>query len=391
MRLLVALADHFVATPDGVAFTGGPHRYTFWQRYLDVFEEVVVLCRCVGVDRPDPSWSPATGDRVSMIGLPDYTGPWEHLFVRGEMKRIIRQAVADADAILLRSGGDAVTTLTAKEARRRGQPFGVEVVSDPWDGLGPGTTKGLMRPIGRRIFTNNLKWQCRHAAAATYVTREHLQRRYPPSAHAFSTYYSDVEMPPQMVVPRPRTFDQPGSRLVFVGTLKQFKKAPDVLVRAVAKCVHRGLPLQLRFLGGGRAQQDLEEMARQLGIREQVIFLGQVAGREKVIEELDNADLFVLPSRQEGLPRAMLEAMARALPCVGSTRGGMPELLAPEDLVPAGDVGALADKLAEVLTDPQRLTAMSARNLKVTDEYPAELLLARRLEFYRRLRKLSGG
>ena len=78
----------------------------------------------------------------------------------------------------------------------------------------------------------------------------------------------------------------------------------------------------------------------------------------------------------------MIEAMARALPCIGSAVGGIPELLPLEDLVPPGDAAALARKIREVVGDPGRMARMSARNLEKAKEYGEETLRTRRLEFY---------
>ena len=118
-------------------------------------------------------------------------------------------------------------------------------------------------------------------------------------------------------------------------------------------------------------------------------FQGLLPTSEAVREQLDRADLFVLPSHQEGLPKAMVEAMARALPCIGSTVGGIPELLPPEDLVPPGDVAALASKIREVATNPDRMARMSARNLEKATEYRDEVLSEQRNEFYRYVRDMT--
>jgi glycosyltransferase involved in cell wall biosynthesis len=83
----------------------------------------------------------------------------------------------------------------------------------------------------------------------------------------------------------------------------------------------------------------------------------------------------------------MLEAMARGLPCIGSTVGGIPELLPAEDLVPPGDAVALAAKIREVAADPERMARMSARNLAKAEEYRDEALRERRLAFYRYVRE----
>jgi glycosyltransferase involved in cell wall biosynthesis len=79
----------------------------------------------------------------------------------------------------------------------------------------------------------------------------------------------------------------------------------------------------------------------------------------------------------------MIEAMARALPCVGSSAGGIPELLPPEAIVPAGDGAALTDKICEVLSDPSRMSRMSARNLEKARAYRNAVLQPRRIAFYR--------
>jgi glycosyltransferase involved in cell wall biosynthesis len=85
----------------------------------------------------------------------------------------------------------------------------------------------------------------------------------------------------------------------------------------------------------------------------------------------------------------MIEAMTRGLPCIGSRVGGIPELLATEDLVAAEDVKGLATKIKEVLTNPERLSRMSERNLQRAQEYRPEVLIKRRNEFYRFLRQAT--
>jgi glycosyltransferase involved in cell wall biosynthesis len=151
--------------------------------------------------------------------------------------------------------------------------------------------------------------------------------------------------------------------------------------------VQEGLDIKLILLGDGLYRAELEALAATLGLGQRVGFQGLLPTSEAVREELDRADIFVLPSHQEGLPKAMIEAMARSLPCIGSTVGGIPELLASEDLVPPGDVTALASKIREVATNPERMARMSARNLEKAKDYTDEALLERRKEFYRYVRE----
>ena len=286
----------------------------------------------------------------------------------------------------------------------------MEVVGDPYDVFAPGAVVHPLRPFFRWWFPRQLRRQCVCACAAAYVTEQALQRRYPPGRRSFATHYSSVELPKDSFLPcegrvysthfsdvelselafappsRPTRQNDCLIRLIFVGTLEQLYKAPDVLLDAVGQCFRQGLDLELVLIGGGKYQQQLETRAEALGLGLRVRFLGQLPAGEAVRNDLDRANLFVLPSRQEGLPRAMLEAMARGLPCIGSTVGGIPELLPPEDMVPPGNAEALAAKIREVVGDPARMAHMSARNLQKAGEYREEVLRGRRIAYYQYLR-----
>jgi glycosyltransferase involved in cell wall biosynthesis len=133
----------------------------------------------------------------------------------------------------------------------------------------------------------------------------------------------------------------------------------------------------------------LEKMARTLGIYERCNFLGEVPAGELVRRVLDQSDIFVLPSRVEGLPRAIIEAMARGLPCIGSTVGGIPELLPTEDLVKPGDVDGLAALIREVMADPARQKRMSIRNLAESRKYADDLLKSKRIAFYQGVKDIT--
>jgi glycosyltransferase involved in cell wall biosynthesis len=142
-------------------------------------------------------------------------------------------------------------------------------------------------------------------------------------------------------------------------------------------------------LGDGRYRPVLEAYANRLGLGDRIRFLGPVPPGAAVREQLDGADLFVLPSRADTVPKAMLEAMARGLPCIGSTIGGFPDLLPAEDLVPPGDTVALATKIREIVTDPRRMAAMSAHNLVQARAYREEVLRERRDTFYQHVRAVT--
>jgi glycosyltransferase involved in cell wall biosynthesis len=230
--------------------------------------------------------------------------------------------------------------------------------------------------------------QCVEACAVAYVTEKHLQKRYPAAPAAFVTHYSSVELPKPAFVAAPRVITEPlhSANLIQVGTQSQLYKGQDVLLSALKIVLNRGFDIRLTLVGDGRYRGELEARAMNQGTSQQVRFLGQLPAGEAVRCELDAASLFIMPSRTEGLPRAMIEAMARALPCIGSNVGGIPELLPSSDMVQPGDVEGLADKIEEVLSSAQRLTEMSDRNLRRAQEFSDEALRKRRIEFYRQVK-----
>jgi glycosyltransferase involved in cell wall biosynthesis len=304
------------------------------------------------------------------------------------VQQAVKNAIGANDAVILRVQGQ-ISSCLRPFLRRTGHPYGVEVVGDPYDAFASGYVTHPLRPFLQWWFPRRMREQCAGACAAAYVTEHTLQRQYPPAPGAFSTHYSSIVLPDQALVsaPRPPQTEQRTFILIIVGTMDNLSKGPDTLIDAVATCVQEGLDLQLVLVGGGKYQKDLETQAAALGLDRRIRFLGWLPAGEAVRNQLDQADLFVLPSRQEGLSRTTIEAMARALPCIATTVGGTHELLPSEDMVPCGDVIALVRKIREVVTNPERMARMSARNLEKAKGYREEALRERWTAFYRYVRE----
>lgn len=125
-------------------------------------------------------------------------------------------------------------------------------------------------------------------------------------------------------------------------------KDHDLLLRAFAR-IPKGP--RLRLVGDGPTRASVENLARELGIREQVDFLGN---RDDVASLLATSDVFVLASRSEMLPISILEAMRAGLPVIASDVGGVGEAVTHNEngfLVPSGSVSALAQALIDLTTD----------------------------------------
>ncbi|WP_437735597.1 glycosyltransferase family 4 protein [Sorangium sp. So ce1335] len=129
-------------------------------------------------------------------------------------------------------------------------------------------------------------------------------------------------------------------------------KGHDVLLRALARLRDRGVAVTVLIVGDGDERDRIHGLARELGIHgKEARFLGF---RKDVPDLLVGADFFVLPSRDEGLPLAVLEAMARRLPVVVTPVGGVPEVVRDEEhglLVPVDDPDALAGAIERLARD----------------------------------------
>ncbi|MEM7130470.1 MAG: glycosyltransferase [Chloroflexota bacterium] len=391
MNVLVSSSQHYVLTQDGELWvSNAAEGYKFWSRYLDVYDEVRLCIRAAYRPSPPVGWIRSCGEGVQPIPLPDFYGPAAFLKEYRRIRQIMRQALGTPMAIQLRIPcpiGNEIWKMLAQQ-----RPYGIEVISDPYDVFSSGAIHHPLRSFFRWYFPTVLRKQCQRACAAAYVTATSLQRRYPPGLNTVETNYSDVELTDSAFLKAPRKAKATlPIRLIMVGNLNQLYKAPDVLVEAMNICINQyALPIELVMVGDGQYREPLKAQVDTYGLTECVRFAGQLAARADVVAELDQADLFILPSRTEGLPRAMIEAMARALPCIGSAAGGIPELLSDDDLVPRGDALALANKIKEVVTDPERMTTMSARNLTNAQNFHEGILRERRLAFYQHVRNETG-
>lgn len=390
MRVVVYLEHRFERTPDGRIWTRSSFPYAFWTRYLDTFERVTVVARAQDRSTRTADTTPVEGPHVEFAPLPHYHGPLQFLAAAPRVANAaLRAAGGPGDAVIMRVSSP-VASLVVPYLRARHRPFGLEVVGDPHDVFAPGGVAHPLRPIFRWWYTRELRGQCMAADAVAYVTASGLEPRYPPRPDTFRTEYSSIELPPNAFIEEPRSARRiPTSpfRLVTVASLAQRYKGIDVLLGAMEICVRGGYDLDLTVVGEGRHRVELEDHAARLALSSRVHFVGELPRGKAVRTRLDAADLFVLPSRAEGLPRAMIEAMARGLPCLGTSVGGIPDLLPPADMVPPGNTGALAKAIISVVSDRERQATMSQRNWNRATQYRDDVLQERRIAFYRHLRE----
>ena len=130
-------------------------------------------------------------------------------------------------------------------------------------------------------------------------------------------------------------------------------KGVDTVIRALPRVLQAAPQASFVVIGGGDQRASLEGLAEQMGVRSKVVFAGRVEDRE-LKSYYQKAEVFVLPSRQEGFGIVFLEAMAFAKPVIGGDVGGTPDIVVDGEtgfLVKHGDVDTLANRLISLLQD----------------------------------------
>jgi N-acetyl-alpha-D-glucosaminyl L-malate synthase BshA len=161
--------------------------------------------------------------------------------------------------------------------------------------------------------------------------------------------------------------------LVHTSNFRKVKRAGDVI--RVFKEVSSKIPSKLLMVGDGQDRVNCEQLCRELGIAENVRFLGK---QEAVEEILSVSDLFIMPSDSESFGLAALEAMACKVPVISSNTGGLPELNiegVTGFLSNVGDVEGMAKNAIYILEDEQRLETFKENALKRAKEFDLSLVL----------------
>lgn len=167
-------------------------------------------------------------------------------------------------------------------------------------------------------------------------------------------------------------YDLPLDRLIItcVANLRS-PKGHEYLIQALSELKNEGPDFLTLLVGDGLLHGKLEELVRELGLEKQVRFLGS-KDREEIPKILAITDIFVLPSLWEGLPTAIIEAMAAGCPVVATAVAGTPEVVVDCEtgfLVNSRDPEALGQKMAKLLKDSQLRQEMGQAGMKRIEEH----------------------
>lgn len=374
MKAMFAYEHKFCRDENGMYYSPGHFPYRLWQRYLEVFDELVVVGR---VRKMQPwekieSMDLSNGPKVSFVEVPSISNPWSMLFAHREAERKIQESLVNCDALIVRTS--AIGLLASRIAEKLHKPWAVEVVGCAFDAMWHhGSWQGK---VYAPFAAYEIRKMIHKAPYALYVTQKFLQNRYPCQGHSVGC--SDVhlgKMDQEILERRLKKIDQPQAilKIGLIGSLVHSHKGIKTALKALGMIRDRLPDFEFNILGGGD-QQKWRDAAKYYGVASQTVFCGILTSGAAVNSWLDEMDLYIQPSLVEGLPRALVEAMSRGCPALGSSVGGIPELLDTECLHQPGDAGALARKMENVINDRQWLARQAAINFHKATAFESQTL-----------------
>ena len=166
------------------------------------------------------------------------------------------------------------------------------------------------------------------------------------------------------------------------------RKGFNEIIKSLSILKQRGIIVKAKFVGQSyhNGVEQLMELSKSLGVYNQIEYMGYLT-RTELDCFLSNVDLFVMPTRAEGLPRVIIEAMAKGLPCITTPVSGNPELVSGHFLVKYLDVNTLADRIEELVMNKSLYELTSKENFERSLQYEASVLEKRRDVFYTKLKE----
>lgn len=351
-------------------------------RYLSHFDEIRIVNRTKKVDKPlQGKYVISNGDGVFFVNKIDMFSGVDFFLKKNKYKKIIECEVRKADFVIVRL--DSFLGLIAlKYCRKYSKKYLIEVAGCVWDSF---WNKGVSGKILAPFLLKEMKKEIRIAPNVIYVTTEFLQNRYPTRGKNIpcSNVMLDENDYDNLIAKRKCYIESKSSndriKVATIAAVDVPYKNQDAVIRALSILKKEGSTNFIYQIVGGGSPERLEKLAQELDVSDQVKFLGSIDHSE-IFKILDQTDIYIQPSKQEGLPRALIEGMSRGCTCFGSRVAGIPELLQSDYIF---EIKTAAREIANMMKRFNSNIAISQaiRNINESKKYASDILEARRYEF----------
>ncbi|NDI34869.1 glycosyltransferase family 4 protein [Chengkuizengella sediminis] len=386
MKLLFA-HDHIFYKYNNEYYSNGSFPKHVLLRYTDVFDEVKFISRQESVHQQIQKMSLSTTEHVKFIKVPNFKSINKFYKIL-EARKIIEKEVADADCVIARSS--SIGSIAIEYAIKKNKPYAIEVVGCPWDALW--NYGNLAGKILAPLSCLKLKKIVKSAPYVLYVTNKFLQKRYPTNGTNISCSNVKIEfIDEQVLINRiDKIHKLKTSNKIILGTAAAIDvkfKGQEYVIEAISKLAKEGYDFEYQLAGNGDDSY-LKSIAEKFGVIDKIVFLGAVP-QNKIVQWIDNIDIYIQPSKQEGLPRAVIESMSRACPIIASNAGGIPELVEEKHIFKKGNCNELSTKINSLLSDKEEMKNQAIRNFNKSRDYYHEKLDMRRNDFLNEFKTYS--
>ncbi|MDF2927788.1 MAG: epsF3 [Anaerospora sp.] len=347
-------------------------------RYLKVFDELIVCTRYRTVEKDQvKGLKESSTEGVTFHCTTIGDNPIEMYTKRWQLEVHIENEVKQVDYVIARISLFGI--IAVKYAKKHNKPYIIEVVGSAWDANWNHSFKGkLQAPYLEWLVKQTVK----KAPYVVYVTQEYLQKVYPTNGKSIGiSNVSLTDFDSQTLSKRLEKIEK--TRLndtLIVGTTAGVNvkyKGQQYVIEAISCLNKEGYNFQYHLVGEGD-QAYLKSVAKKFGVENQIKFLGCLSHND-VFKYLDSIDIYAQPSLQEGLPRALVEAMSRGLPAFGARTAGIPELLDDEVICRRKSIDDICTILKKM--DRKFMVEQAKRNYEKSKEYDKEILDMKRINF----------
>ena len=387
MKLLLP-CDNYLYRYKGVIYAKSQEEYDLFKRYIRVFDKLRLVGRCSDISELKSTYVPITDTRIEIITIPMFRGPVQFLKAFFKIKKCINDVYSGVDAGVLRLPS-IMGSYIGYGMIRRHIPYITENLYDSQDGYR--SSEKITEKILWRMMDFLQRHLCYKADGVSCVTQYYMQRRYySKKKNSFSSHYSTLALFPVFYT-KEREFplQKTSYSIAHIANpvVTNGRKGHEQMIQMLSNVKNRGLDVNVFFIGGGPENEinKLKDLASKYSVADKVYFLGYLSKAE-IHNYLLVSDLYVMPTKAEGLPRVVIEAMSVGLPCISSKISGLPELLDDHFLTEYYDVESLSNLVVELLTTPSLYEKVSKENYEKSKQYEASILEKRRDCFYELLK-----
>lgn len=363
--------------------SGGAFDKHLWNRYLSIFNHLTVVGR--RVDKLPNNLVLSSCPNVD-FHLIDNIGGLRNLKNRNKAYDSIFTVIDNVDFAIIRLPSN-LGKIAVDICKKLDKKYVLEIVGDPFEAY---WYHG--NPLGKIIGPFEY-FQLKNIVSAAqnviYVTKSNLQKRYPPKYN--TTEISNVRL---LTINSKSSvnkfYERKFSDKFKIGLIGSFHvkyKGHIEAIKSLNKLVKDGVKdIELYLVGTGNFDW-VKDFAIKMGVIDYVNFVGTLeAGESGVFSFLDTIDLYIHPSKTEGLPRVVLEAMSRGKICLASDVGGTNELISREFIHNPGDWKKLASQILDVYSkDVNSKITIALNNLIVAEEYLECNLNSKRVNFIKNI------